>query len=206
MMLMPLLIKSLVIGLAIAAPLGPIGALCINRTLRRGFFAGFSGGFGTALADATYGALAAFGFSAFSSVLAVISMPLAVAGGAFLIFLGWRDMRRSGAEAAPETAGNDLVKTFATTYLLTIANPATILSFAAIFAGFGLADVGRGQAALVVVFGIFCGSLMWWLFLSGLVAIVRHRLPESFAHWVARVSGGILIGFGMVAVAAALKV
>ena len=203
-MIVALFFKAVLVGLAIAAPVGPIGALCINRSLTRGFGAGVSGGLGTALADATYGALAALGFAAFSAVLAEISTPMALAGGAFLVFLGWREMRQTGERPAAETVvRGDLLKTMLTTYALTIANPATILSFVAIFASFGLADAGGGIAPAIVVGGIFAGSLLWWVFLSGLVAAIRHRLPENFARWVARISGGILIGFGMVAISSA---
>nr|WP_272210774.1 LysE family transporter [Marinicella sp. W31]MDC2876689.1 LysE family transporter [Marinicella sp. W31] len=202
--MLELLAKSMLVGLAIAAPVGPIGALCINRSLTRGFWFGVSGGLGTALADASYGALAALGFAAFSAALATISMPLALFGGAFLIFLGWREMRKTGAQPAVEPGRGDLMRTIATTYALTIANPATILSFVAIFAGFGLADTSGKLALAVVVSGVFTGSLLWWIFLSGLVAIIRHKLPKEFARWVARISGGILIGFGLVAVSAAI--
>ncbi|MET3599349.1 LysE family translocator [Martelella mangrovi] len=203
-MLIVLFLKAVLLGLAIAAPVGPIGALCINRALTRGFWVGVSGGLGTALADASYGALAALGFAAFSAVLAKISMPMAIGGGVFLIFLGWREMRQTGAKPAADTAGaGDLLKTTAMTYVLTIANPVTLLSFVAIFAGFGLADAGGGIAPAIVVAGVFTGSLLWWIFLSGLVAAIRHRLPKEFARWVARISGGILIGFGMVAISSA---
>ncbi|QQM29015.1 LysE family transporter [Martelella lutilitoris] len=203
-MIFALFFKSILVGLAIAAPVGPIGALCINRSLTRGFWAGVAGGLGTALADASYGAAAALGFAAFSAALATISTPLALFGGAFLIFLGWREMRKTGADPAPDKAGRgDLARTIATTYALTIANPATILSFVAIFAGFGLADAGGGIAPAIVVAGVFAGSLLWWIFLSGLVAVIRHRLPREFARWVARISGGILIGFGLVAISTA---
>lgn len=202
--MLELLLKSVLVGMAIAAPVGPIGALCINRSLTRGFVSGVAGGLGTALADASYGALAALGFAAFSAALAKISTPLALFGGAFLIFLGWREMRKTGAASVQETAGRGyLIRTLLTTYVLTITNPATILSFVAIFAGFGLADASGNQALVVVVLGVFAGSLLWWVFLSGLVAIIRHRLPAEFAHWVARISGGILIGFGLVAVSSA---
>lgn len=202
--MLELLLKSVLVGIAIAAPVGPIGALCINRSLTYGFAAGVAGGLGTALADASYGALAALGFAAFSATLAHISTPLALFGGAFLIFLGWREMRKTGAEPAKEMDGRgNLFRTILTTYALTITNPATILSFAAIFAGFGLADTSGNLALVLVVFGVFAGSLLWWTFLSGLVAVIRHRLPKAFARWVARVSGGILIGFGLVAVSTA---
>ena len=204
-MLIVLFLKAVLLGLAIAAPVGPIGALCVNRALTRGFWVGVSGGLGTALADASYGFLAALGFAAFSAFLATISAPLALAGGAFLIFLGWREMRFKGDRPPAAEAGrDDLLRTVAITYGLTIANPATILSFVAIFAGFGLADAGStGLPVAVGVLGVFSGSLLWWIFLSGLVAIIRHRLPARFAAWVARISGGILIGFGLVAISTA---
>ena len=196
-----LLLKSLLIGLAIAAPLGPIGALCINRTLERGFAAGVAGGLGTALADATYALLAASGFAAFSSFLAGIDLPLRLLGGAFLIWFGWRSLTPQPPRAAARVAARDLLGTTVATYLLTIANPATILSFAAVFAGLGLAAVPGFAGAGPVVVGVFAGSMAWWILLAGGVAAARHRLPDSFATWISRLSGGLLIGFGLWSVA-----
>ncbi|MGD9919119.1 MAG: LysE family translocator [Paenirhodobacter sp.] len=201
-----LFLKSLAMGLAIAAPLGPIGALCIQRTLARGFGAGLSGGLGTALADASYAAAAAAGFAAFSSVVTRISLPLGLIGGAFLLWLAWKGWPRQAgpvrAAAAPEARG--LLSTALTTYALTLTNPATILSFAAIFAGLGLAaQATPGRAALVVA-GVFGGSMLWWAFLSGTVAALHHRLPEGFALWTARISSGMMAGFGIWAFAQAL--
>ena len=197
-----LFLKSLALGLAIAAPLGPLGALCISRTLERGFLAGVAGGLGTALADATYATLAALGFAAFSSALAMIDMPLRLAGGAFMLWLGWQGLKpRPTVKAAAAPARRGLLATAAVTFLLTIANPATILSFAALFAGLGLAASGGGE--MVVVAGVFAGSMLWWVILSGGVALARHRLPDSFALWVARASGALLIAFGVWAIAGA---
>ncbi|MBR9764452.1 MAG: LysE family transporter [Rhodobacteraceae bacterium] len=202
-----LFLKGAGLGLAVAAPLGPIGALCIARTLERGFAAGLSGGLGTALADAAYAAMAALGFAVFAGVLAVIDLPLRLAGGAFMLWLGLRGLRRTPprAEAGIAIGARDLLGTVAATFLLTLANPSTILSFAALFAGLGLAsDAGPGAAGVVTA-GVFCGSMLWWTLLSGAVAASRHRLPQGFTTWVARLSALILTGFGLWAIGSALR-
>lgn len=197
--------KSLFLGLAIAAPLGPIGALCINRTLERGFVAGVAGGLGTALADGVYAALAAFGFAAFSSILSVIDTPLRLVGGAFMLWLGWKGLTPSPPRMAAKISARDLIGTTAATFVLTITNPLTILSFAALFAGLGLASGSGTTSALLVVSGVFAGSMLWWGILSGGVALARHRLPETFAAWVSRLSGVVLIAFGLWAIGSALS-
>ncbi|RWR15916.1 LysE family translocator [Sinirhodobacter populi] len=199
-----LFVKSLLLGLAIAAPLGPIGALCINRTLERGIAAGVAGGLGTALADGVYAALAAFGFAAFSDALGMIDTPLRLIGGAFMLWVGWKSMAPKPPRTAASVSTRDLLGTTAATFLLTITNPMTILSFAAIFAGLGLAS-GTGTAgAVLVVAGVFVGSMLWWCLLSGGGALARDRLPDAFALWVSRLSGIVLIGFGLWAVVSAV--
>lgn len=198
-----LFLKSVLLGLAIAAPLGPIGALCINRTLERGFVAGAAGGLGTALADGVYATLAAMGFAAFSGVLAQIDMPLRLAGGAFMLWLGWKSLMPKPPRAAAKVSARDLLGTTVATFLLTITNPMTILSFAALFAGLGLASASGFAGAGPVVAGVFAGSMLWWCILSGGVALVHHRLPDGFTTWVSRLSGAVLIGFGLWAVASA---
>ncbi len=195
-----LLGKGLLLGLAIAAPLGPIGALCITRTLERGFWAGMAGGLGTALADAVYAALAAVGFAAFAGLIDGISAPLRIIGGLFMLWLGWQSFRPRPVPVAATVGARDLVGTVAATFALTIANPATILSFVAIFAGLGLAEETDLAGKAIVVGGVFAGSLAWWLALSGGVALARRRLPPGFVLWVARASGVVLIGFGLVAI------
>lgn len=200
-----LFVKSLLLGVAVAAPLGPIGALCINRTLERGFVAGMAGGVGTALADGVYAALAALGFAAFSSVLGLIDIPLRLVGGAFMLWLGWKSMTPRSARSAAQVSARDLIGTTAATFLLTITNPMTIIAFAALFAGLGLASDSGTTSAAMVVFGVFAGSMLWWSILSGGVALARHRLPESFAIWVSRLSGIVLIAFGLWALASAVS-
>lgn len=191
--------KGLVLGVAIAAPLGPIGALCINRTLERGFWAGVAGGLGTAIADGIYAGLAAAGFTALGSILGWLELPLQLFGALFLIYLGLKGLRPRVPVSAASTDARGLWATIAATFLLTIVNPATILSFAAIFAGLGLASGEGGWTGALLVAGVFSGSIAWWFFLSGTVTLLRSRLSEGFARGVARLSAVILIVFGLAA-------
>jgi putative LysE/RhtB family amino acid efflux pump len=199
-----LFLKSAVLGLAIAAPLGPIGALCINRTLERGFMAGVAGGLGTAIADGLYAALAAFGFATFSAVLTGIDIPMRIAGGLFMLYLGWKTFSAKPRVAAATVSARDLVGTTTATFFLTITNPMTILSFTALFAGLGLASASGVSAALQVIAGVVLGSMLWWTLLSGGVALLRHRLPSAFAIWTSRVSAVIVLGFGLWAIGSVL--
>ncbi|MBU1174861.1 MAG: LysE family translocator [Alphaproteobacteria bacterium] len=195
-----LFFKSVALGLAIAAPLGPIGVLCINRTLEKGFWAGMAGGLGTALADASYATLAAAGFAAFSAGLQLIDLPLKLVGGLFMIYLGVHGLKARPAKKAASVGARDLIGTVSATFFLTMANPATILSFAAIFAGLGLVNQPGAVNAALVVSGVFSGSLLWWLFLSGTVAGLNHRLPSGFTRATAILSGVVLVGFGLFAI------
>ena len=198
-----LVAKGVLLGLAIAAPLGPIGMLCINRTLERGFLAGVAGGLGTALADGLYALMAAMGFSVFAVLLDSVTIPLALFGGLFLIWLGWKSFTPKPPAMAATAGARDLIGTTVATFALTMTNPATILSFAAIFAGLGLAEAD-GAGKFLVVAGVFAGSMLWWAILSGGVALARKRLPENFALWTSRVAGVVLTGFGVAAIATSL--
>jgi len=202
-----LLLKGLAIGLAIAAPVGPIGLLCIRRSLAQGRIAGFVTGLGAAAADGVYGAIGAFGITAISALLVDQQRWLALAGGLFLIWLGIAGMRRAPASeaASPSRNARDLAGYFLSTFALTLTNPATILSFAAVFAGLGLGGTGSVGAALIMIAGVFLGSAAWWLFLSGAVGWLRTRLGPGLMVWINRLSGLILIGFGLFAVWTALR-
>lgn len=194
-------VKGFVLGFAIAAPLGPIGTLCINRTLQRGFWAGLAGGLGTAFADCFYAGLAAMGFAAFSAFLNDIDGPMRLVGGLAMLWIGWRSMRPKPPRAAAEVGAADLVGTVGATFLLTITNPTTILSFALFFAGLGLAETADTATTSLVVAGVFLGSLAWWAVLAGTIAYVRHRLPDRFVLWISRGSGAVIIAFGVIAIA-----
>jgi threonine/homoserine/homoserine lactone efflux protein len=192
-----LFLQGAAIGLSIAAPVGPIGALTIRRTLAQGQAVGLATGMGAATADALYGAVAGFGLSAVTGALIAHAGWLRVFGGAFLLYLGGRTFfaRPSATDSAPAARG--LVSAYGSTFLLTLANPTTILSFIGIFAGLGLAGAQASYArAAVFVAGVFGGSALWWLALSWSVARVRGRLPPQALRWVNRISGLVIAGFG----------
>lgn len=201
---MELLLRGLALGFAIAAPVGPIGVLCIRRTLADGRLIGFVSGLGAATADAFYGAVAAFGLTVVADLLAGQRIWVRLFGGVFLCVLGLRTLlRRPVARPTRTTTGvrRGIAGAYGSTLALTLTNPATILSFAAIFAGLGLAgSAGRAAAALLVV-GVFLGSALWWLILSGGVGLLRARFDARAMRAVNIGSGLMLLGFAALALA-----
>ncbi len=199
---MPLFLQGILLGFSIAAPVGPIGVLCIRRTLANGRLSGLVTGLGAATADAVYGAIAAFGLTAISGFLVAQQNWLRLLGGAFLVYLGIRTLLSKPA-AEPALAGSStLAGDYASTFLLTLTNPLTILSFVAVFAGLGLATNGQSYGSAVgLVAGVFCGSALWWLTLSTAVSVLRNRFTPRSLRWVNIVSGAIIAGFGLVALA-----
>lgn len=169
-------LQGMVLGFSIAAPVGQIGVLCIRRTLADGRAYGLASGLGAATADALYGSLAAFGLTFVSGLLLSNQFWLRLLGGIFLLTMGVRTFtgKPPTADAAPR--GSSLLSAYGSTFLLTLANPTTILSFAAIFAGVGIATGSRdyGSSALLVL-GVFAGSALWWLLLSSFVGMFRAR-------------------------------
>jgi threonine/homoserine/homoserine lactone efflux protein len=198
--------RGLAIGLAIAAPVGPIGLLCIRRALAGGFPLGFLTGMGAAAADGVYGAVAAFGLTAVSGFLVAQQKYMMLAGGIALIWLGVRTALKKPAGAAAEARAENLLGAFASTFVLTLANPATILSFIAVFAGLGLAATPGTAGAATVVAGVFLGSAAWWLFLAGAMAAFRRQVPPAAILWINRGSGAILAAFGIAALLSLLLV
>jgi threonine/homoserine/homoserine lactone efflux protein len=197
--MLALLFKGVAIGLSIAAPVGPIGVLCIRRTLSEGALAGLASGLGAATADAVYGSMAAFGLSAVSTLMLGQQMWLRLIGGTFLCYLGVKSVRTRPSEraAAPQRRGRGVLGAYAGTFFLTLTNPMTVLSFAAL--GLASAAPGGYVAALMLVLGVFVGSALWWLLLSGGVSLLRNRATPAALQWVNWVSGLIVIGFGVVA-------
>jgi threonine/homoserine/homoserine lactone efflux protein len=195
-----LFLQGLIIGFSIAAPVGPIGILCIRRTLAEGRRAGFFSGMGAATADALYGCVAGFGLTVISAFLIEKRFWLQVVGGIFLCYLGARTLRSQPATEAAPAGGNGLLSSYVSTFFLTITNPMTILSFAAIFAGLGVAAAGGDLAAACwLVAGVFLGSAAWWLFLSMGVSLLREKVSSAALRWVNRLSGVILLSFGALA-------
>lgn len=193
-----LFLRGILLGLAVAAPVGPIGVLCIQRSLAGGFWTGFSGGIGTAVADALYAALAAAGFAVLAGSLGPAQQILQWGGALFIAWLGWRTFSSVPAEASADAPmqGRPL-RLFAVTFVLTMSNPSTILSFAALFAGLGLAADASIAAASSAVAGVFIGSLLWWALLSGTIAALRQRVNPEMRRWINRIAGSVLILFAI---------
>lgn len=192
--------RGLGIGFAIAAPVGPIGLLCIQRTLNQGRLSGLVSGLGAATADAIYGCVAAFGLVAVSAFLVEQQQWLGVIGGLFLCYLAVRTFRAAPADAAASTRQGGLASDYGSTLFLTLTNPITILSFVAIFAGLGLAARSDDNlAAMLIVAGVFCGSALWWLLLSGGVSIFRDRIGPEAMRWINRIAGIVIGAFGLYA-------
>ncbi|GAB4500177.1 MAG: LysE family transporter [Anaerolineales bacterium] len=190
-----LFLRAFIIGISIAAPVGPIGVLCIRRTLANGRAAGFVSGMGAASADMVYGTIAAFGLTIVTSLLVENAFWLRVIGGLFLLYLGIKTFLEKPSEKPAQAVQGSLMSMYISTFFLTITNPMTILAFAAIFAGTML---GRTAGSpFIMVAGIFAGSAAWWLGLSFGVGILRDRLTQTHMAWINRISGGIIIVFGL---------
>jgi len=195
------LLSGVIIGLSIAAPVGPIGVLCIRRTLAKGWRAGLVSGLGAATADAFYGGIAAFGLAFVSDFLVQQQVWLRVIGGVFLVFLGVRTILAKPNEKSQEDKKLGLAGAYGSTLLLTLTNPVTIISFVAVFASLGLGNTaGDYGSATLLVLSVFAGSATWWLVLSGSVSMLRRKVTQRVMMWINRISGTIIMGFGIVAV------
>jgi threonine/homoserine/homoserine lactone efflux protein len=200
------LLRGLVIGVSIAAPVGPIGLLCIRRTLAGGRLVGLVSGLGAATADAAYGAVAGFGLTAVAGLLVGQSLWLRLLGGLFLGYLGVRTALTPPASRAAGVSGRGLAGAYASTLALTLTTPTTILSFVAIFAGLGIAGAGGDYgAAAALVLGVFAGSALWWLVLSGGVGLLRGAVTPGALRWVNRLSGALIAAIGLAALASLLR-
>ena len=197
---MPLFLKGLIIGFAIAAPVGPIGVLCIRRTLSNGRWNGFLSGLGAATADMLYGAIAAFGLVVIQDNLIREQVWLRLIGGLFLLYLGVRTFfTRPAEKAAMQDNRLGLLSAYLSTFALTLTNPATIISFAFVFAGMQITEAASRYSAIFVVIGVFIGSASWWLSLSSVVGIFRQKFTAIWMRWVNRLAGIIILGFGLAA-------
>ncbi len=194
-------LRGLLIGFAIAAPVGPIGVLCIRRSLTEGYWAGFVSGLGAASADAVFGCIAGFGLTFLSDLLMSYEWWLRLVGGLFLCYLGVTTfLAEPAAEAAAVDRRRSLVGFYSSTFVLTLTNPLTILSFTAVFAGLGLSTAsGDYLAASALVAGVFSGSALWWLLLSGGAGLLRSKLHAGMLRRVNWLSGAIITIFGLLA-------
>lgn len=201
-----LFLKGCLLGLSIAAPVGPIGILCIRISISEGRFKGFVSGLGAATADAFYGLIAGFGLTSATQFLINQSLWVRLFGGVFLGYLGIRTITKYGNL---EFSGHDktgLLRTYLSTFFLTLTNPLTILSFAAIFAGLGFVSRGTDiRSACLLVFGVFLGSASWWFILSWSASLFGAKLKRKTFKWINRIAGVVLLCFALIAVISAFN-
>lgn len=202
-------VEGFILGFSIAAAVGPISLLVIRRTLAEGRIIGMVSGLGVATADGLYGAVAAFGLTAITDVLVAWRQALALVGGAFLLWVAWRTFRSlpatdpATAPTGDEARSRGLSGAYLSTLALTLTNPMTIVSFAALFVGLGVTGDDAASAAALTL-GVFAGSAMWWVVLTSLVARLRSRITARGLRWVNIVSGLVIGAFAVVAIAIAL--
>jgi threonine/homoserine/homoserine lactone efflux protein len=196
-MLLIIFIKGLIVGVIIALPVGPVGVLCVRRCLFEGPLYGLVSGVGAAVADATFGAIAALGLTFLRDWLLKYEDWFGLAGGVFLVAFGLKALFVTRAREPEPLGGEKLFGAFASTFALTIANPITLLSLAAIFAKVGAESVTELVDASVLVGGVFAGSLLWWLGLSFGIVALRNLAGEVVMRWLNRISGAILLSSGI---------
>ena len=193
-------LKGMILGFSIAAPVGPIGILCIRRTLQFGRFSGLFSGLGAAAADAIYAIIAAFGLTFISNFLMAGQFWIRLIGGGFLLYLGWKTFFAKVSDKTMEVSHSTLLNDFVSTFFLTITSPMTILSFLAVFASLGLSSIqGSYLEATALVVGVFVGSAVWWLLLSEGVTLFRKKVTGKVMRWINRAAGIIIGAFGVVA-------
>ncbi len=190
-----LFLKGLAFGFILAATVGPMWVLCLRRTLAGGALAGLASGMGIAVADGIYGAVAAFGLTAISGFLLGQKLWLGIAGAAFLLYLGVKTLLAKPADVSGDAAPASLAKSFLSTLGLTLTNPPTILAFAAIFAGLGLASSDDYASASLVVLGVFLGSAAWWVILAAAAGRLRGRLGPRLLRGINIVAGVSILAF-----------
>ena len=202
-----LLLRGFALGFAIAASPGPIFFLCVRRTLVQGRLIGLFSGFGVATADGFYAAIATFGVAALTTAFVAGRRPLAAVGGAILILLGASILMERGRaiDAASAPIGRGAAWAYASTLGLTIANPATIISFAALAATLGLGTNGSFIRPIFVVAGVLLGSVAWWCLLVLGASLLHSRLTPAVVRWISTFSGVAITLLGILAVISAFS-
>lgn len=193
-----LFIKGIAVGFAIAAPVGPVGILCIRRALTKGVLYGLVSGMGAALADAIFGAIAAFGVSFVAQFLVREQYWFQLGGGCLLLAMGVHALVAKWHPPGPRAEANDLVHDLVTTFFLTITNPITIFSLTAVFVAVGITT---GTETLLggalVTAGVFLGSALWWTILCGGVSLFRNVVSSVYLRGIHKASGFVMLIFGM---------
>jgi len=194
-----LLLKGILTGFVIAAPVGPIGVLCIRRTLSGRYLLGLITGLGAGLADTFYGAVAGFSLAGVADFIKNNDFYLRFFGGILLGWLGFSIFRTPPRHSALEKKDEgNLFHGFTSAFFLTVSNPITLLVFAAVFAAMGISPVNDSLSqASILVFGVFIGACSWWFSLSTAVYLMHHKFSDKQLLWINRSSGVMLIGFAI---------
>jgi threonine/homoserine/homoserine lactone efflux protein len=194
-----LLLEGILIGLIVAVPVGPLGLLCVNRALALGALCGLASGLGVATADAFAAGIAALGITLVSGFLYEHQIALRLIGGVFLCYLGYKIYRTNPRSQQPPSNVSGLFSAYATTFALTFSNPVTILSFVAIYAGWGVESLrGHYLGAAILSLGVFLGSALWWMLMFIGLTVFRDVFSARVLGFVHKVSGTIIAGFGVV--------
>ena len=191
------LVQGWIIGFSVAAPVGVVGLLCINRTLRQGSLVGFISGLGAATAHSVYGSIAGFGLTFISNFLTDEQFYIRLVGGIFMYYLGIKTLLRKPKRGKPSVNSSAFVSSYLSSLFIAITNPLTILTFAALFAGLGLGDKSTNtDSALSLILGVFVGSASWWLILSSSIGLLRKNLNTYALRLLNRISGVMVLFFG----------
>lgn len=202
---MSLFIEGMFVGFSIAAPVGAIGFLCIQQTLRGGIQLGIATGLGAATADTMYGILVALGMKATQSLLIRVKYPLSIVGGLFLCYLGIKKFFSVPPSTNHKPVSDNLWKAYIITFFLTLTNPTTILDFAAIFTGLSV-DTSTYVKGLTFVSGVFLGSALWWFILSFTVSLFRRKISQTVLLYINKIAGVAIFCFGVYAIMPPSKV
>lgn len=192
-------LKGLIIGFAMAVPIGPVGIMYIRKTLTEGRARGLIIGFGAATADSLYGSIGAFGLTFVSGVIASQQFWLRLVGGCLLLFLGMRTFRVKLKDPILPFKTNGLLGSYFSTLFVALINPVTIFAFVAVFAAFGLGNDMSITPAFFLVLGVFSGSFLWFLTLGYIAIYFKKKLDAGGLRWVNRISGALIILSGIIA-------
>ena len=194
-----LFLKSVIIGFSIAMPVGPIGMICIKKTLQNGLKSGIFVGIGAALGDCFYSLISAYGLSYISEEILTYETVIKICGSIFLIYIGLQELKKpwNVKEDKATLSSTTNIKLISKVFLLTIANPATILAFLGVFAAVGSSDIKGFSNILVIISGVFLGSITWWTLLSNSINKIRHKFSTKNIKKINVISGSIIISFGI---------
>jgi len=194
------IIKGILIGIVVSVPVGPVAVLCIQRTLNKGFRSGLTSSVGAAFADVIYAAIAGFGVTFIANILNEYQFYIRILGGFFLIFIGIRIFLSNPATQIRKLRqqGNNYLKDFITSFLVTISNPITVIAFGLIFADFNMITEGSNNFPIfILVISVFSGALLWWLFLVSIVTIFKKRIRLRNILWINRITGVFIVLFAI---------